>query len=75
MVAADGLAGSADIVALDASRQALLQLDTAPDSPPTAGTVPTSLWQTDSVGLKAERHFGFTIHRDTAVASLSGVSY
>jgi hypothetical protein len=75
MIAADGLAGSADVIALDASRQALLQLETAPDSPPTAATVPVSLWQNDLAGLKAERHFGFVIHRATAVASLSGVSY
>jgi HK97 family phage major capsid protein len=75
MIAADGLAGSADLIALDASRQTLLQMDTAPDSPPTASTVPISLWQHDLAGLKAERFFGFVIHRATSVASLSGVSY
>jgi hypothetical protein len=75
MVAADGVAGSAEGVILDGSSETMLQLDTAPDSPPTASTVPLSLWQTDNRALRAERWFGFTIFRATAVASLSGVNY
>jgi hypothetical protein len=75
MVAADGVAGSADTVVLDGSSETMLQLDTTPDSPETASTVPVSLWQHDMRALRAERFFGFVIHRASAVASLSGVAY
>jgi hypothetical protein len=75
MVAADAIAGSSDTVVLDGSSNALLQMETAPDSPPTATTVPLSLWQHDMRALRAERWFGFTVHRTSGVASLSGVNY
>jgi HK97 family phage major capsid protein/HK97 family phage prohead protease len=42
-------------VTIDASREASLQMDSAPDSPATATTVYVSLWQTNNVGLRAER--------------------
>ena len=42
-------------VTIDASREASLQMDSAPASPADATTVYVSLWQTNSVGLRAER--------------------
>lgn len=45
-------------VELDASNQAAIQLDSAPDSPPTASTPQTSLWQNNLAGLRATRYFG-----------------
>jgi len=42
-------------VSIDASREASLQMDSAPASPADATTVYVSLWQTNSVGLRAER--------------------
>jgi HK97 family phage major capsid protein/HK97 family phage prohead protease len=42
-------------VTIDVSREASLQMDSAPDAPPTATTVMTSLWQNNLVGLRAER--------------------
>jgi HK97 family phage major capsid protein/HK97 family phage prohead protease len=42
-------------VTIDASREASLQMDSAPESPVTATTVLVSLWQHNMVGLRAER--------------------
>jgi HK97 family phage major capsid protein/HK97 family phage prohead protease len=42
-------------VTIDASREASLQMDSAPMSPADATTVYVSLWQTNCVGLRAER--------------------
>jgi hypothetical protein len=76
LVDATQIAGSADIIALARSNNPTLQMvDSAPDSPETASTVVLSLWQHGLQALVAERFFGFTLLRATAVASLSGVSY
>jgi hypothetical protein len=64
-----------DGVRLDIARHASLQMDTAPDSPPTANTVALSLFQRNMVALRAERTFGFAPIRSGAIASLSGVAY
>jgi HK97 family phage major capsid protein/HK97 family phage prohead protease len=42
-------------VTIDVSREASLQMDSAPDNPVLATTVMTSLWQNNFVGLRAER--------------------
>ncbi len=42
-------------VAIDVSREASLQMDSAPMSPPDATVVFTSLWQSNRVGIRAER--------------------
>lgn len=42
-------------VTIDASREASLQMDSAPTSPPDATTVLVSLWQNNLVGLRVER--------------------
>jgi HK97 family phage major capsid protein/HK97 family phage prohead protease len=42
-------------VTIDASREASVQMDSAPDNPAVATTVLTSLWQNNYVGLRAER--------------------
>ena len=42
-------------VSIDVSREASLQMDSAPMSPADATTVLTSLWQNNLVGLRAER--------------------
>jgi len=42
-------------VTIDASREASVQMDSAPDNPALATTVLTSLWQNNYVGLRAER--------------------
>lgn len=75
MVDATGLAGSADIIRLDASEQGTLQLETAPDSPPTASTTLLALWQANLRALRCERFFGYVVLRADAVASISGTNY
>lgn len=42
-------------VTIDVSREASVQMDSAPDNPGVATTVLTSLWQNNLVGLRAER--------------------
>jgi len=71
-------------ITVDLSREASLQMDNAPTmtgagvggSPnaPTATSV-VSLWQTNMVGLRAERTINWTRARASAVAWLTGVNY
>lgn len=44
-----------DGVDVDVSDQASIQMNDAPDNPPVAATVPTSLWQLNLRGFKVER--------------------
>lgn len=60
---------------IDASNQASLQMDSAPDSPPTASTNMISLWQTNMVGLRAERWINWKKRRSTAVSYISNAKY
>jgi hypothetical protein len=62
-------------VVIDASNQASVQMDTAPDSPPTASTTLVSLWQMNFVGLKAERWINWLKRRSTAVGYISNANY
>lgn len=62
-------------VTVDASREASLQMETAPDSPPTASTLYQSLWQTNSIGIRAERFINWTKRRSTAVSYISNAVY
>lgn len=62
-------------VTIDASREASLQLDTVPDSPPTASTNMVSLWQSNHVGLRCERFINWLKRRATAVQYISNARY
>lgn len=65
-------------IEIDMSREASLEMDDAPagaaDSPPVPGEL-VSLWQTNSVGFKAERTLNWMPRRDVAVAVLSAVNW
>jgi HK97 family phage major capsid protein/HK97 family phage prohead protease len=61
-------------VTIDVSREASLQMDSAPDSPPTATTVLTSLWQMNYVGLRAERFINWKKAR-TGVVQYTVATY
>jgi hypothetical protein len=63
------------VLEMDASKEASIELDSAPTSPPTAGTIQTSLWQMNAVSLKATRFWAAERGRSGAVAVISGVSY
>lgn len=46
-------------VTIDVSREASVQMDSAPDNPALATTILTSLWQNNLVGLRAERYINW----------------
>jgi hypothetical protein len=64
-------------VMVDMSREASLQMDNEPTmtSVTPTGTSVVSLWQTNSVGFRAERTINWARRRDSGVAVLSGVSW
>jgi hypothetical protein len=69
------IAANGGTVVLDRTRQAALQLDDTGDSPVTASTQLTPLWQLDLSALKVERVYGAERLRDTAVSVVSGLAY
>ena len=75
--AADIYLGDEGGINVDMSREASLQMDNEPtmtsDSP--TGTSVVSLWQTNSVGFRAERTINWARRRASAVAVLSAVAW
>ena len=59
-----------DGIQLSQSSQADVQLDSAPTDPPTA---PTSLWQTNSTALRAERRFVAEALSPSAIAFVTDI--
>jgi hypothetical protein len=62
-------------VTIDASREASLQMESAPTSPADATTVMVSLWQHNLVGLRAERYANWNRANANAVKYLTGAAY
>lgn len=62
-------------VEIDISREASLQMDSAPDSPETASTILVSLWQRNMVALRAERFITWKKRRTGAVQYISYAKY
>lgn len=62
-------------VNIDMSREASLQMDSAPDSPQTASTVMVSMWQQNMVAIKAERFITWKKARSGAVQFIQGGRY
>ncbi|MET4263874.1 phage major capsid protein [Bradyrhizobium sp. LA6.8] len=62
-------------VTIDASQEASLQMDTAPDSPATASTTFVSLWQQNQIGIRAERYINWAKRRSTAVSYIQNAKY
>jgi HK97 family phage major capsid protein len=54
-------------VDIDVSREASVEMDTAPTSPAVAATVMVSLWQLNLIGMKAERWINYKRARAAAV--------
>jgi HK97 family phage major capsid protein len=75
LVDAQQVAAASETIQLAASNEAIVAMDTAPDSPTTASTVMTSLWQMNMTGLKAERFFGVQKLTTTGVAAVTGINY
>jgi len=72
---ADVLLADDGEVTIDASTEATLQMDTAPDSPPTASTVYYSLYQNSGIAVRAKRYINWAKRRSTAVAYISNAKY
>ena len=62
-------------VTVDASDQASLQFDSAPDSPVTASTTMVSLWQQNMIALRAEREVNWYRRRTGAVQYIDYARY
>jgi HK97 family phage major capsid protein len=71
LVDASGIAADVGTITLSRATNATLQLDSAPVGD--ASAVVQSLWQSNQVGLKAERYFSFRRLRDDSVAELRGL--
>ncbi len=61
-------------VTIDVSREASLQMDSAPAAP-SAATVMVSLWQMNMVGIRAERWINWVRRRAGSVAYISNANY
>ncbi|NTS30676.1 phage major capsid protein [Phyllobacterium sp. BT25] len=62
-------------VMLDVSREASLEMDSAPTNPVTASTVMVSLWQHNMVGIRAERFINWAKRRADVVQYITGANY
>lgn len=62
-------------VSIDVSREASIQMDSAPSNPSDATTVLVSLWQRNLVGLRAERMIHWIRARTAAVTYISAAAY
>jgi len=62
-------------VTIDVSREASVQMDSAPMNPADATVVMTSLWQNNLVGLRAERYITWKRASINAVKYLTGATY
>lgn len=62
-------------VNIDMSREASLQMESAPDSPTTASTVMVSMFQQNMVAIKAERFITWKKARSGAVQYIQGGRY
>jgi HK97 family phage major capsid protein len=62
-------------VTIDASREASLQMDSVPTAPADATTVYVSLWQTNCVGLRAERYITWLRATTNAVKYLTAAAW
>jgi hypothetical protein len=64
-----------DGLEIDSARHASVQMDSAPDSPPTASTVPINLWQHNMVAIKAVRLINWAKVNAGAAGFITGASY
>ncbi|TGQ15920.1 phage major capsid protein [Mesorhizobium sp. M00.F.Ca.ET.217.01.1.1] len=70
-----GLVGGIESFEIVSSGNGAVQMETVPDSPPTASTVTLSLWQSNLVGLNATLWFGIEKHRAAASATITDIAW
>ena len=69
------IAAASEGIELDFSNHLAIQMDSQPDSPPSASTPATSFWQNNLTGLRCTRYFGCERLRTGAVNVIGSVSY
>jgi HK97 family phage major capsid protein len=62
-------------IEFDASKNAIIQMASAPDSPTTASTQMLSLWQNHLLAILVRRYIRWQRRREGSVAMLTGVNY
>lgn len=75
--ASDVLLADDGQVAVDSSREVSLQMDSAPghnSTTPTSAQL-VSMWQTNSIAIRAERYINWAKRRPNAVAVITGVNW
>ena len=73
LVDASQLAVAQEGMRLDTSTQATISLNTTPDSPQSAATNYTSLWQNNMSAIRAERYVGLALIRSDCAAKITGI--
>lgn len=73
--AGDILVADEGQVRIDASSEASVQMDSAPDSPTTGSTNLVSFWQQGFLGIKADRDINWAKRRSTCVALIQSAKY
>jgi HK97 family phage major capsid protein len=72
---ASGIAGNTETIIVENFRNATLQMDDAPNSPPDASTVLISLFQQGLTAIQASTWGGAKVVRSNAVYKLTGVDW
>lgn len=62
-------------VSIDISREASVQMDSAPTNPTADSTVLVSLWQRNLIGIKAERFINWTKARGTSASWINSINW
>lgn len=77
LIDAVGIAGDSDLITVEASNEATIEMETAPmgDATTPTGTLQVSMFQTHSTALLAKAFFGCERLRDNAVAKITGVAW
>jgi hypothetical protein len=75
VVDASQIVAASDAVDFRVGTHASVQMTTAPDSPVTTSTVWVSLWQSNLIGLLAERYFGAVVIGSDCVQQIDGSAY
>lgn len=74
-VDASGIAGNAEAIIVENFRHATIQMDDAPDSPPTASTTLINLFQRNLVAIQASTWAGAKVIRSNSVQKITGVDW
>jgi hypothetical protein len=75
LVDSSQVAAATEGFTLDTSNQAMIEMATPGDSPPSASTSQQSLWQMNLSAIRAERYIGAKVLRSDAVAKVTGAAY